>query len=371
MIGTGAANGGDGHRPDAAAAERSQRAAWVVLALLLGGVGLWVLWSFLPALLWAAVFAVATWPLYHRFAAFVARSWRGEFAALAFTLAVALVFILPLAAAAIEVGREAVVLVRWAADAVRSGLPVPEGLVARPFLGGWASRWWQENLSDPEAIRDLFRHLDREALVSWTRIVGAQLVHRALIFVFTLLTLFFLFRDGPALAAQLRGLARRTFGARAERLGRDLVATLRGTVNGIVLVGLGEGLLLGVAYALAGLPHAGLLAALSAVLATIPFGAPLVFGAGALTLLVEGHVAAAAALAGWGMAVTFIADHFVRPALIGGSARLPFILVLLGILGGIETMGLLGLFLGPAIMAAVVTLWRDLADSETEPYPEP
>jgi predicted PurR-regulated permease PerM len=361
MTGRDAADGDDGDRPDAAAAERSQRAAWGVLALVLGGVALWVLWSFVPALLWATIFAVATWPLYCRFAALAARPRGDEVTALGFTLLVALVFILPLAAAAVEVGREAVVLVRWAIEATRSGLPVPDRLVALPFLGGWASRWWQENLTDPEAIHGLLRHLDRDALVTWTRVVGAQLVHRMLIFVFTLLTLFFLFRDGATLAAQLEGLARRTFGARAGRLGQDLVATLRGTVNGIVLVGLGEGIILGAAYAVAGLPHAGILGALTAVLATIPFGAPLVFGAGALTLLAEGHVAAAAALAGLGVAVTFVADHFVRPALIGGSARLPFILVLLGILGGIETMGLLGLFLGPAIIAAAVALWRDLA----------
>jgi predicted PurR-regulated permease PerM len=59
-----------------------------------------------------------------------------------------------------------------------------------------------------------------------------------------------------------------------------------------------------------------------------------------------------------GMIVLFIADHFVRPVIIGGAARLPFLWVLLAILGGIESFGLLGIFLGPALMAALVAIWR-------------
>ncbi len=91
----------------------------------------------------------------------------------------------------------------------------------------------------------------------------------------------------------------------------------------------------------------------------VPFGAALAFGLAALLLLIKGTTVAAAAVFGAGLAVTFIADHAVRPALIGGATRLPFLWVLLGILGGVETWGLLGLFLGPAIMAALILLWRE------------
>jgi predicted PurR-regulated permease PerM len=67
----------------------------------------------------------------------------------------------------------------------------------------------------------------------------------------------------------------------------------------------------------------------------------------------------------------FIADHFVRPVLIGGATRLPFLLVLFGILGGLETMGILGLFLGPAMMAAMVALWREWTDEAATIEPQP
>jgi len=73
-----------------------------------------------------------------------------------------------------------------------------------------------------------------------------------------------------------------------------------------------------------------------------------------------------------GAIVSFIADHFIRPALIGGATRLPFIWVLLGILGGVTAWGLLGLFIGPAIMAALMLLWREWIGSQKGPInPEP
>jgi len=132
-----------------------------------------------------------------------------------------------------------------------------------------------------------------------------------------------------------------------------------------VLVGLVEGVLLGIGYAVAGLPHATLLGAATCVLAMIPFGAPVIFGLCALYLLAEGGVSAAIALAVYGVVVTFIADHFARPVLIGGTVRLPFLWVLLSLLGGVESFGLLGLFLGPAVMAALMALWRDWATMPT------
>jgi predicted PurR-regulated permease PerM len=77
-------------------------------------------------------------------------------------------------------------------------------------------------------------------------------------------------------------------------------------------------------------------------------------------------VTAAIVIGVLGMIVSFVADHFFRPTLIGNATRLPFLWVLLGILGGVETWGLLGLFLGPAIMAALMLLWREWASSREE-----
>jgi predicted PurR-regulated permease PerM len=90
----------------------------------------------------------------------------------------------------------------------------------------------------------------------------------------------------------------------------------------------------------------------------VPFAAPVVFAAVALLLGTEGALGAALSVFVAGSIVLFIADHFVRPIIIGEGAKLPFLWVLLGILGGIESFGLVGIFLGPALMAALVSLWR-------------
>jgi predicted PurR-regulated permease PerM len=111
------------------------------------------------------------------------------------------------------------------------------------------------------------------------------------------------------------------------------------------------------------LPHPVLLGLPTGVLGTVPFGAPLIFVVCALVLLVQSHTSAAIALLVFGAVVVFIADHFVRPILIGNSTRLPFLWVLLGIFGGLETFGLIGLFLGPAIMSLLVAMWREGAEA--------
>jgi predicted PurR-regulated permease PerM len=134
---------------------------------------------------------------------------------------------------------------------------------------------------------------------------------------------------------------------------------VRATVNGLVLVGLAEGVLLGIGYQFAGLPSAVLWAAVTGVLAIIPFGAPLAFCAAAGLLAYQGATIAAIAILVLGFIILFVADHFVRPAMIGNATQLPFIAVLLGILGGVETLGLIGLFVGPVVMTLFVTLWHE------------
>ena len=94
----------------------------------------------------------------------------------------------------------------------------------------------------------------------------------------------------------------------------------------------------------------------------IPFAAVVAIGLAALLVVAGGSAVAGIAVFAFGMVVVFVADHFVRPVLIGGATKLPFLWVLLGILGGVEAWGLIGLFLGPAIMAALILLWRDWTD---------
>jgi predicted PurR-regulated permease PerM len=341
----------------------SQRIARVVLAIVLVGLGVWVLHRFLPALAWAGVLVIALWPLYRRLAPALPGHGEGILAPLLVTLLIGLVFTAPFVYVAIEGAHEIRVAVHFIGEAQRNGIPVPEWVPQLPIVGHTIEEWWRANLGDPDAAQELLGRVDTRSLAASAREYGSEVVHRLIIFAFTLLTLFFLFRYGTVFSGQLIHLSDRLLGPDGERIGRHMVQAVLGTVNGLVLVGLGEGVLMGIAYIIAGLPHPVSTAALTGVLAVIPFGAPVAFGAAALYLAATGSTAAGVAVLCFGVFVVFVADHFIRPVIIGGAARLPFLWVLLGILGGLETFGIIGLFLGPAIMAALISLWRDWTDT--------
>ena len=333
-----------------------------MLAIALVLLGTWVLHRFLPALAWAGVLAIALWPFYRRLAPHLPGGGEGVLAPLLLTLLVGLVFSIPFVYVVIEGARELRIAVHFLAEAQRTGVPVPDWLPQIPAVGHSLEEWWRANLSDPLAAQELLGRFSARSAAESARHYGAEIVHRLILFGFTLLTLFFLFRHGTRFSIRLLRLSDRLLGPDGERIGRHMVQAVLATVNGLVLVGLGEGALMGVAYLLAGLPHPVSSAALTGVLAVIPFGAPLAFGAAALYLAAMGKTIAGTAVLCFGLVVVFVADHFIRPVIIGGAARLPFLWVLLGILGGLESFGIIGLFLGPALMAALISLWRDWSD---------
>ena len=108
-----------------------------------------------------------------------------------------------------------------------------------------------------------------------------------------------------------------------------------------------------------------MLAAVTGVFAMIPFAAKLVLAVCSLVLVASGQVAAGAGLFIFGIIVILVAENYVRPMLIGGSIKLPFLWTLLGIFGGLENFGLIGLFLGPTVMAVVLSIWRDSLEEVT------
>ncbi len=343
---------------------RPQQVAIGVLAFGLLVLGLYTLWNFMSALAWAGIFAIALWPLYCRAQRRFGPGRHNILLPAVFTAAVLLIFVLPLGLVGAQIAREFHSFADWVRDAEAHGIAEPDALHHLPFGQAQVDSWWQQNMADPGSARQLLQRYSRGHMTNVGRMVGEQLARRLTLFVFTLLTLFFLFKEGRGLTEQLRRVGSRTFGPNGERIGRQIIASVHGTVDGLVLVGLGEGLLLGIVYAFAGVPHPSVFGALTAVAAIIPFAAPVVFCLCALLLAAKGALVWAVAVVCIGMATTFAADHFVRPVLIGGATKLPFIWVLLGILGGVEMWGLVGLFVGPAIMAALIMLWREWAGEQ-------
>ena len=357
----------DGPVPASPPVFRDTKAQHVAVGALAAGLlalGVYTLWNFMSALVWAGIFAIALWPLYRRVMLRFGPGKHNVMWPMLFTLGVALVFIVPIGLIGMELARELHAFTDWLRNAREHGIAEPDMLHHLPFGQAQVDQWWQANLADPQGAKELVERTSNGRVGTLSREIGAQVARRLTLFAFTLVTLFFLFKSGHDLTQQLRRAAARTFGPNGERVGRQIIASVHGTVDGLVLVGLGEGVLLGVVYAIAGVPHPTVFGALTAVAAMIPFAAPLIFVVAALLLAAQGSVIWAIGIVCIGMAVTFTADHFVRPVLIGGATKLPFIWVLLGILGGVEVWGLIGLFVGPAIMAALIMLWREWAGEQ-------
>jgi predicted PurR-regulated permease PerM len=345
---------------------RMRQVATAVLALVLIGLGVYTLGHFVSALVWAGIFAIALWPLYQRA---IFRFGTGRFNVLmpgVFTLAVALIFIVPLTMVGIQMAHEAHAATEWLRDVEKNGIPEPDMVKILPFLQSQTAEWWHQNLSDPGSARELVERLTRGHVADVSRLIVVQLARRVTLAAFTLLTLFFLFRNGTSVTRQIRSAINRLFGPDGERISLRMVDSVHGTVDGLVLVGLGVGVILGVVYIFAGVPEPVLFGMVTAVAAMIPLVAPIVFSVAALLLVAQGSIAWGITVFVTGVVVTFIADHFIRPVLIGGSTKLPFIWVLLGILGGVESWGLIGLFLGPAVMSALILLWREWVQEDAK-----
>lgn len=154
---------------------------------------------------------------------------------------------------------------------------------------------------------------------------------------------------------------------RWQRFSRVVPATVNSTVTGMGLIALGEGVVLGIAYWIAGVPSPALLGAVTGFMALIPGGAPLSFTLVSLYLVGSGKTVAGIALFLWGAIELFIVDKTLRPRLVGGPVKLPFLPTFFGLVGGVKTMGIVGLFIGPVLMALLVAIWREWVHNGAHP----
>lgn len=352
--------------PDVSVSQKVARYALIGALILLGG---WMLQHFLPALCWAVVLAIGTSKLYDRWLSHFKGRHRHIWAALTFTTLVGMVLIGPMVYGGFIAVREAMSLAHTMLDSSKGPPQLPQWLQQVPWLGEWLNSLWPEALSQIAhhgTVENPAEHAgsaataihSRPPVYEWTRMVGVQLLRRLTTLVFTLLTLYFVYLNRDSLMRDVPSVGRRLFGPTVEGLMTRAVEAVRATVDGIVLVAVAEGAIMAGVYAVCGAPHPVLFGALTGVFAMIPFAAPVVFGAVALLLAGQNAVGAAVGVLICGGVVLFVADHFVRPVIIGEGAKLPFLWVLLGILGGVESFGLVGLFLGPALMAALIAVWR-------------
>ncbi|MFY7697288.1 MAG: AI-2E family transporter [Legionella sp.] len=318
-----------------------------------------IIQRFIPSILWAAIIVIATYPLYKRWLVMFGK--HDNFAALSFTAILALMLIMPVSYLVTVLVQDIQVFVNYLQQINNEGGQAPMFVRQFPLIGNELVAYWNEHIGQPGNLKSVLSniHLSLTPASYYIKQIGTDLAHRGFQLGFTLLSLFFFYRDGDKLFEQISHIGVSCLGVRWFRYAAPLPSALRSIVNGTIAVGTGVGVLMGICYAWVHFPAPTLLGFLTAFASMIPFLVPIVFIAVALILFAGGNLIAAIVVLIWGTLVMFVADHFIKPALIGGAIQLPFLAVLFGILGGVETMGLLGLFIGPLIMVLFITLWQE------------
>ncbi|PYE29306.1 AI-2E family transporter [Rhizobium sp. NFR03] len=344
-------------------------ARWLLVFILLAGA--YFFHGFLVPVLAAVVIGFASWPLYRRLLVAVNGN-RTIGATIAIILVVAFI-VTPVTFAAIYAVDEFRGWVGWAVEANSVGADVPAWVLQLPLGGAWLGVQWAKYVGHPGALGELVQLVSGSNIGSIYRgalVVGAGAARSLLTLLFMLITLFFVYRDGEKFVAQLDKLGERILPMRWERVSRIVPLTISSTVTGMGLIAIGEGIVLGVAYWIAGVPSPVTLGIITGFMALIPGGAPLCFTLVSVYLLASGAPVAGFALFAWGTIELFIVDKTLRPRLVGGPIKLPFLPTFFGLVGGVKTMGFLGLFVGPVLMALIVAIWREWLHEVTTPAPE-
>ncbi len=352
--------------PDPTRVERYRRFALIASAGLFGFLLYRVLEPFLAALCWAAILSLAIWPGY-----MVVRRRLSGGSWVAPTLAVgvvAVVILAPMGTVGLLLAMETRDLATELQSWLLSDPDLPATLRTFPIGGEGLSdhllRWRQA----PESLSQVLSQ-NTEGVLGLASRAATNVGRNAFKFLVCIFSMWFLLRRGDELRDQIAVLCRRVGGARGEELLARVKVTVRATFYGLVMTALVQAVLTSLGFWVAGSPYPLVLGALVFVFSFIPFGPPLVWGPAALAILFDGRPGWGIAMLIWGALVVSSMDNVLRPIFIGQATKMPVILVFMGVIGGATAFGMVGLFLGPVIMAVAQAIWEDWVAHKDDPRP--
>jgi predicted PurR-regulated permease PerM len=322
-------------------------AAWAVVA------------PFVAALAWAVMIAYASWPLYAALRRALGR--RDTLTAGLMTVLCAVVLFAPLVTVAWAAQQEAGALYDAIQDFLAAPPPVPQWMQTLPAVGPWLEALRAERLSQPEVLTAQAAEWFKARIGDIASVAGQIGKNLGKMFI-ALITLFFVYRDWEHLSAQVRRVLAGFLGERAHGYLAAVGSTTRAVVYGLLVTALVQGTLAGLGYWVAGASAPILLGLITTLFAMVPFATPIAWGSVGLWLLFQGDMVAGVGVLLWGALVVSQIDNILRPLLISANTDIPFLLVLLGVLGGVLAFGLIGLFLGPIVLAVLLAVWREWAD---------
>jgi predicted PurR-regulated permease PerM len=338
--------------------------ALLVLAIIVIGC-FFVLAPFLTAMLWAFILCLATWPVFVR----ARKLTRGRtvWASLLMTLGIAAVLLAPFVVVGMSLVDNAQQLLEAGRRVVAEGAPDPPAWVGQlPVIGPRADAYWSQFSHDKaRLLAELKNYIDpiRKFAVASGEALGQGILQLAL----SIFIAFFVYRDGEAMTRRLLSTVSRIFGDKGRHLAELAAGTTRGVVYGILGTALMQGVLAAIGFMIAGVPAAPLLGLATFFLSPVPVGPPLVWLPAAFWLFSHDHTGWAIFMLVWGAAVVSSVDNFIKPLIISRGSNMPFLLVMLGVLGGVVAFGFIGVFLGPTLLAIGYALLSDWSKERDEP----
>jgi len=341
------------HSPTAAGEVARLMLLVICIGLLLVG-SFWILMPFLLALVWATMIVVATWPVLLKLER--AAGGRRWVAVTLMTLIALAAFIVPVLAAVgtlLSAAERSPALLH---ELAARGLGAPPEWVARlPVVGERiAARGGELSAGGPEALVDALRPYARTAAASVLALTGgagAMIIQMLL----TIVIAAILYAGGETAARGVLAFAHRIGGGRAEDTVRLAARAVRSVALGVLVTALVQSLLAGLGLWVSGVPFPAVFTAIAFVLAVAQLGPLLVLAPAVIWLYWSGHAGWGTALLIWSIPVVAL-DNVLRPILIRRGVELPMLLIIAGVIGGLIGLGVIGLFVGPVLLAASYTL---------------
>lgn len=334
--------------------KRIEQLAQLAAVLILVAGCFFVMRPFLVATLMAAVVCISSWPLYD----WLLRRFKGHrnWAAVSMTFALVLVVILPLALVAYSLSDNVMSIYGYLRELVQRGpIAPPAWLIQLPLIGTSVHDYWQllaTNQEEMSALTDRILEPAKGILIASGIMLGQGVAEMSL----ATFICFYFYRYGVELMRFIDGVMSHVIGTQSKDIALLINKTVRSVMYGLFGVSLAQGIVATIGFAIAGVPAALLLGFITGVLALLPVGPPLIWGGAVIWLLFQGDIGWAIFMLAWGLILISGVDNMVLPLLLSRGSNLPFILLFLGVFGGVMAFGFVGIFIGPTLLAVGVNL---------------
>jgi predicted PurR-regulated permease PerM len=321
-----------------------------------------VLQPFVVPLIWGAILTYVSWPMHLRILKLC--GGRSPAASMVTTIIVTIIIVVPLVWLIMLLRTEATVAYAEVQSFLASKPVLPQAIHDLPWIGAWAQDLLNQLAADPTSLREQFLLMMEQSSVEVSKLIGGVGRNVAKLF-FAVFSMYFLLRDGPRLMREARAVLGGILGPRVHDYIDAAGSTTQAVVYALMLGALAQGVAAGIGYWIFGVQAPALMGALTVIIALVPFGAPMVWGSLAAWALIRGELFDGIGLILWGLILVSWVDNIVRPLVISNATRMPFLLVVFGVLGGVLAFGLVGLFIGPVLLAVSLAIWREWHDEHS------